>query len=176
MRESYDFNVSIRTLKKELPETSQIGIGDDVCLFNIKYNGIDDKFSKPIRLVGNVMVFCVKGSVHMSVNLNEYDVKEGCLVVLTDQDIVKVEKGSDDDIKNLHWVVIAMSQNFLTNLRVDFRKILRTVFSIFIFFQIYFRSISFYPLSRCTSTNLLIYINHSVGRFETFKTKHFYHK
>ena len=60
----------------------------------------------------------------MSVNLNEYDVKEGCLVVLTDQDIVKVEKGSDDDIRNLHWVVIAMSQNFLTNLRVDFRKIL----------------------------------------------------
>jgi AraC-like DNA-binding protein len=124
MRESYDFNVSIRTLKKELPETSQIGIGDDVCLFNIKYNGIDDKFSKPIRLVGNGMVFCVKGSVHMSVNLNEYDVKEGCLVVLTDQDIVKVEKGSDDDIRNLHWVVIAMSQNFLTNFRVDFRKIL----------------------------------------------------
>jgi AraC-like DNA-binding protein len=124
MREPYDFNVSIRTLKKELPETSQIGIGDDACLFNIKYNGIDDKFSKPIRLVGNVMVFCVKGSVHMSVNLNEYDVKEGCLVVLTDQDIVKVEKGSDDDIRNLHWVVIAMSQNFLTNFRVDFRKIL----------------------------------------------------
>ena len=124
MRESYDFNVSIRTLKKELPETSQIGIGDDACLFSIKYNGIDDKFSKPIRLVGNGMVFCVKGSVHMSVNLNEYDVKEGCLVVLTDQDIVKVENGSDDDIKNLHWVVIAMSQNFLTNLRVDFRKIL----------------------------------------------------
>lgn len=124
MRESYDFNVSIRTLKKELPETSQIGIGDEVCLFNIKYNGIDDKFSKPIRLVGNVMVFCVKGSVHMSVNLNEYDVKEGCLVVLTDQDIVKVEKGSDDDIRDLHWVVIAMSQNFLTNFRVDFRKIL----------------------------------------------------
>ena len=124
MRESYDFSVSIRTLKKELPETSQIGIGDDACLFNIKYNGIDDKFSKPIRLVGNVMVFCVKGSVHLSVNLNEYDVKEGCLVVLTDQDIVKVEKGSDDDIRDLHWVVIAMSQNFLTNFRVDFRKIL----------------------------------------------------
>ena len=124
MRESYDFSVSIRTLKKELPETSQIGIGDDACLFNIKYNGIDDKFSKPIRLVGNVMVFCVKGSVHMSVNLNEYDVKEGCLVILTDQDIVKVEKGSDDDIRDLHWVVIAMSQNFLTDLRVDFRKIL----------------------------------------------------
>ena len=124
MRESYDFSVSIRTLKKELPETSQIGIGDDACLFNIKYNGIDDIFSKPIRLVGNVMVFCVKGSVHMSVNLNEYDVKEGCLVVLTDQDIVKVEQGSDDDIRDLHWVVIAMSQNFLTDLRVDFRKIL----------------------------------------------------
>ena len=124
MRESYDFSVNIRTLKKELPETSQVGIGDDACLFNIKYNGIDDIFSKPIRLVGNVMVFCVKGSVHMSVNLNEYDVKEGCLVVLTDQDIVKVEQGSDDDIRDLHWVVIAMSQNFLTDLRVDFRKIL----------------------------------------------------
>lgn len=124
MKESYDFSVSIRTLKKELPETSQIGIGEDACLFSIKYDGNDDKFSKPIRLVGNVLVFCVKGSVHMSVNLNEYDVKEGSLMILTDQDIVKVEKGLDDEIKNLHWVMIAMSQNFLSDLRVDFKKIL----------------------------------------------------
>ena len=60
----------------------------------------------------------------MSVNLNEYDVKEGSLMILTDQDIVKVEKGSDDEIKDLHWVVIAMSQNFLSDLRVDFKKVL----------------------------------------------------
>jgi AraC-like DNA-binding protein len=60
----------------------------------------------------------------MSVNLNEYDVREGSLMILTDQDIVKVEKGSDDEIKNLHWVMIAMSQNFLSDLRVDFKKIL----------------------------------------------------
>ena len=124
MKESYDFSVSIRTLKKELSERSQISIGDDVCLFSIEYDGNDDRFSKPIRLVGNVMVFCVKGSVQMSVNLNEYEVKEGSLMILTDQDIVKVEKGSDDEIRNLHWVMIAMSQNFLSDLRVDFKKIL----------------------------------------------------
>ena len=124
MRESYDFSVNIRTLKKELSERSQISIGDDVCLFSVEYDGNDDRFSKPIRLVGNVMVFCVKGSVQMSVNLNEYEVKEGSLMILTDQDIVKVEKGSDDEIRNLHWVMIAMSQNFLSDLRVDFKKIL----------------------------------------------------
>ena len=124
MRESYDFSVNIRTLKKELSERSQISIGDDVCLFSVEYDGHDDRFSKPIRLVGNVMVFCVKGSVQMSVNLNEYEVKEGSLMILTDQDIVKVEKGSDDEIRNLHWVMIAMSQNFLSDLRVDFKKIL----------------------------------------------------
>ena len=91
MKESYDFSVSVRTLKKELPETSWIGIEDDAFLFSMKYDGNDDKFSKPIRLVGNVLVFCVKGSVHMSVNLNEYDVREGSLMILTDQDIVKVD-------------------------------------------------------------------------------------
>ena len=32
MRGSYDFNVSIRTLKKELPETSQVDVGDDVLI------------------------------------------------------------------------------------------------------------------------------------------------
>ena len=37
MSEPYDFNVSIQTLNKELPETSQISIGDDACLFSIKY-------------------------------------------------------------------------------------------------------------------------------------------
>ena len=69
MRELYDL---------ELPETSQIGIGDDSCLVSIKYNGIDDKFSKAIRQVGNVIVFCVKGAVHMAVNLKEYDVQKRC--------------------------------------------------------------------------------------------------
>ena len=124
MRESYDFSVSVMTLKKALLGTSQLSIGEDACLFSIKYDGNDDKFCKPIRLVGNVIVFCVKGSVHMSVNLNEFDVKAGSLVMLTDQDIVKVEKGSNDDVKDLHWVMIAMSQNFISDLRVDFKKIL----------------------------------------------------
>lgn len=35
-------------------------VGEDACLFSIKYDGNDDKFSKPIRLVGNVLVFCVQ--------------------------------------------------------------------------------------------------------------------
>lgn len=38
-------------------------VGEDACLFSIKYDGNDDKFSKPIRLVGNVLVFCMKGSI-----------------------------------------------------------------------------------------------------------------
>ncbi len=125
MRESTDFNISIKTLKENFPKSCQVGIGEDFCIFDVRYDGeLQKDLSTPRRLEGNVMMFCVRGSIRMSINLNEFDIVEGNLVVVTSQDIVKVERVYSQNLEELHFVMIAMSQNFVSGLKIDFRKIL----------------------------------------------------
>ena len=125
MREPTDFNISIRTLKANFPKSCQVGIGEDFCIFDVIYDGdVQKDLSSPRRLEGNVMMFCVKGSIRMSINLNEFDIVEGSMVIVTAQDIVRVEKVYGQNPEDLHFVMIAMSQNFVTDLKIDFRKIL----------------------------------------------------
>lgn len=125
MRESIDFNISIKTLKENFPKSSQVGIGEDFCLFDVRYDdGIQREFTTPRRLEGNVMLFCIKGSARISINLDDFEIKEGSLVIVTPQDIVKVEWIDKHNSDELHFVMIAMSQKFVSDLKIDFRKIL----------------------------------------------------
>ena len=53
---------------------------------------IQENFGYPCRLDGNVMLFCINGSIRMSVNRNDYEIKEGELIICTDGDKVKVPR------------------------------------------------------------------------------------
>ena len=65
MRDLKDFN--IKTLKESFPMSSQM----------------EKNFSRPLRLEGNIILFCVRGSIRMSINLDEFDIVEGSLVIVT---------------------------------------------------------------------------------------------
>ena len=101
MRDLKDFN--IKTLKESFPMSSQM----------------EKNFSRPLRLEGNIILFCVRGSIRMSINLDEFDIVEGSLVIVTAQDIVKVERIYSQSPDQLHFVMIAMSENFVSELKVD---------------------------------------------------------
>ncbi len=125
MREPTDFSISIKMLKASFPKSCQVGIGEDFCIFDVRNDGeVEKDMRTPRRLEGNVMLFCVSGSIRMSINLNEFDIVKGNLVVVTAQDIVKVERVYGQNPDELHFVMIAMSQNFVSDLKIDFRKIL----------------------------------------------------
>ena len=125
MREPTDFNISIRTLKANFPKSCQVGIDEDFCIFDVRNDGeVEKDMNTSRRLEGNVMLFCVSGSIQISINLNEFDIVKGNLVVVTAQDIVKVERVYSQNPDELHFVMIAMSQNFVSDLKIDFRKIL----------------------------------------------------
>lgn len=125
MREVTDFSISIKTLKTNFPKSCQIGFGEDFCIFDVRNDGeVEKDMNTPRRLEGNVMLFCVSGSIRISINLNEFDIVKGNLVVVTAQDIVKVESVYGQNPGELHFIMIAMSQNFVSDLKIDFRKIL----------------------------------------------------
>lgn len=125
MREVTDFSISIKTLKTNFPKSCQVGFGEDFCIFDVRNDGeVEKDMNTPRRLEGNVMLFCVSGSIRISINLNEFDIVKGNLVVVTAQDIVKVESVYGQNPGELHFIMIAMSQNFVSDLKIDFRKIL----------------------------------------------------
>ena len=90
MRDLKDFN--IKTLKESFPMSSQVGLGEDFCIFDVRQDtDMEKNFSRPLRLEGNIILFCVRGSIRMSINLDEFDIVEGSLIIVTAQDIVKAE-------------------------------------------------------------------------------------
>lgn len=119
-----NYEVNIKTIRERVPESSQIGIDEDFCLMDIKYNESQGNFGYPCRLDGNVMLFCIKGSISLAVNLNEYKIKEGELIVCTAGDIVRISGNEDCVSKDCHIVMLAMSHRFASDLRIDFKRIL----------------------------------------------------
>ena len=119
-----NFEVNIRTIKEKLPKSSQIDIDEDFCLMDIQYDERQENFGYPCRLDGNVMLFCINGSIRLSVNLNDYEIKEGELIICTDGDIVKVSRPEISGAERWHFVMLAMSHRFASDLRIDFKRIL----------------------------------------------------
>lgn len=119
-----NFEVNIRTIREKIPLQSQIGIGDDFCLIDIRYDGRQENFGYPCRLDGVVMLFCINGSISLSVNLNEHEIKQGQLIICTAGDIVKVSRLDDSGSKDWRFVMLAMSHRYASELRIDFKHIL----------------------------------------------------
>ena len=119
-----DFAVNIRTIKEKLPESSQIDMGEDFCLMDIRYDGRLENIGYPCRLDGNVMLFCINGSIRLSVNLNDYEIKEGELIICMSGDLVQLSRPDTSECGERHFVMLVMSHEFASDLRIDFKRIL----------------------------------------------------
>lgn len=117
------YNLSISELKEHFPASQRTGIGDDFCMIDINGNETIHSLKHPCRFDGIIMLYCVKGSLKISINLDQYAVTDNSLIVCASGNIIKVED-SPLDKNNLHYVLIAMSQNFAAELRIDFKRII----------------------------------------------------
>ena len=60
----------------------------------------------------------------MSVNLNEYDISDNHLIITTPGKILKVTDVPEQDTSNLRYLLIAMSSDFASGLRLDLKSLL----------------------------------------------------
>lgn len=117
------YNLSISRLKEYFPASHRTGISDDFCLIDVRFDGRMHKLEHPCRFDGIMMLYCVKGNVKLSINLNEYEIADNSLIVCLPGNLLKVTE-IPEDTDGLHYVMIAMSQNFASGLRIDFKKVL----------------------------------------------------
>lgn len=123
MENTSTYNLSISRLKEYFPASHRTGISDDFCLIDVRFDGRMHKLEHPCRFDGIMMLYCVKGNVKLSINLNEYEIADNSLIVCLPGNLLKVTE-IPEDTDGLHYVMIAMSQNFASGLRIDFKKVL----------------------------------------------------
>ncbi len=124
MEQSTTYKLDISKLKSYIPMTQQVGVGDDFCMFNVKSVEQLRALEYPCRFEGLMMIYCGKGQVTLTVNLNEYGLDEGHLTIVSPEKIVKATCACDTETDEVSLIIVAMSQKFASEIHVDFKRLM----------------------------------------------------
>ncbi len=130
MEKSTTYKLNISELRSYIPMTNQIGTGDDFCLFNIRSVEQLRALEYPCRFEGLMVIYCAKGHLKLAVNLNEYELRDGHLVVVSPEKIVKVTMDDKSGSSAIDLAVVAMSQKFAADIHIDFRRLMNEAFAL----------------------------------------------
>ena len=90
MQNDTTYNLSISKLRKHFPSSQWVGIGDDFCMFDVKYDEHMRSLEYPCRFDGLLMIYCIKGHMKLSVNLNDYELYDSQLIIANPGNIINV--------------------------------------------------------------------------------------
>ena len=121
MNENFLSNVNISHLREAFKESDQVGIDNDFCIVNMKFRRRERTLNFPFRFDGILLVWCIKGRLSVSINLNDYILKENTLFLCVPGNIFKLNEIISDE-EELHYVCIAMSREFAADQKVDVNK------------------------------------------------------
>ena len=115
-------NFTIEHLKKSLASSKCQWMGDDLCLVDVTYNEGLQPFRHPCRVDAFIAMFCLRGHIRMTVNLNEFEMTDSTLFLSTPGNILKINEVISPSVEELHYFGIIMSKELATALRVDVNK------------------------------------------------------
>lgn len=124
MEKLQTYNLNVSKLQEVFPDNQWVGIGKEFCMLNVTYDEKIHALEHPCRFDGLLMLYCISGRVRISVNLNEYDISDNHLIITTPGKILKVTDVPEQDTSNLRYLLIAMSSDFASGLRLDLKSLL----------------------------------------------------
>ena len=118
------YSYSLSKVRELFLSDETINMGDDFILAH-RTNRNNIKLLKyPSRVDAYTALFCRKGHFKCSINLNEYEINEGMLVVNLPDNIIRIESFDDSDDDPISLIIISVSQQFMSNYRTDISKML----------------------------------------------------
>lgn len=115
-------NITLGKFKSFFPEASSVGLGDDFYILDAQLTDNHSPLQHPCRFDGFMILYCCKGHIRLNINLNEYELKENMMFVNSPGNIIKVNELVDTDQKDMRYLVVAMSKDFLSSLALDANK------------------------------------------------------
>lgn len=122
-------NVTMAQLRAAFKESDQIGIDDDFCIIDMKFKKGRRNLNYPFRFDGVLLVWCIKGSLSISINLNDYIVKKKTLFLCLPGNLFKLNEIVAED-EDLHYVCVAMSKEFASSQKIDLNKMFKNALSL----------------------------------------------
>ena len=115
-------NISLGQFKSFFPSAPSIGMGDDFYIMDIKFSERNKILGHPCRFDGYMLLYCIKGNLRLNVNLTEFQIGDGMIFMNVPGNIIRVNELVDVQQKDLHYICIALSREFVQGLHIDVNK------------------------------------------------------
>ena len=115
-------SISLLRAKDLIPSGDVINIGDDFFMAERTNEANYDLLRHPCRIDAFVVAFCKSGNYKCNINLKEYEISEGMIMVNLPQNIISVEPKESTEKPTL--TVIGVSPKFLSNFSSDINKMM----------------------------------------------------
>ena len=109
-------------IRQMVPSGISLGIGDDFFISRLQARPEYVHLQYPFRVDCYVAAYCVEGSVDCSVNLTEYHLTTGTLLLFTPGNIVRITEPEQTD--HLRLTLICASTSFITGIGINPSKFL----------------------------------------------------
>ncbi len=124
------FTLDIKDLKALFPTDRVDSLSDDFIISHLTAKEFlsDERMQflkKPFRFNGYLAYFCLGGDINLEINLKSFTVSRGTLVINTPGNICRVQSMGEEQIQDLNVIIMAMSPEFLTTIRLDFNSLYR---------------------------------------------------
>ncbi|MGN0033641.1 MAG: helix-turn-helix domain-containing protein [Candidatus Limimorpha sp.] len=111
---------SLSKVKELFLKDNIIAIEDDLILAQHK-NNIDLELLKyPCRINGFTFAYCRRGHFKCSINLKDYDIHDGMLVINKPDNIIQITPFNDE--KTVELIILAVSPKYMNTWRSDINK------------------------------------------------------
>jgi len=106
-----------------VPSCISLSIGDDFFISRLQDRPEYAHLKYPFRVDCYVAAYCVEGLVDCSINLTDYHLKDGMLLLFTPGNIVRIAEPEQID-QNLRLTLICASTSFITSIGINPAKFL----------------------------------------------------
>ena len=109
-------------IRQMVPSGISLGIGDDFFISRLQDRLEYVHLKYPFRVDCYVAAYCVEGSVDCSINLNDYHLTTGTLLLFTPGNIVRITE--PEQTAHLRLTLICASTSFITGIGINPSKFL----------------------------------------------------
>lgn len=116
-------NISLAQFRDFFPDARCIGLGDDFYMLDIALQKRHQPVNHPCRFDGFMLLYCIKGSIRLNVNLREFKITEGMLFMNLPGNIIRVNEIIETPIEDVRYFCMAISREFSQGLKMEVTKL-----------------------------------------------------
>ena len=124
-------NISLAQFKSHFAGSPYVGIGDDFFIMDARLEERHQPLNHPCRFDGFMLLYCRKGTLKLNLNLQEFEIGEGMMFLNLPGNILKVSEIIDTPKTDVNYMCMAMSKEFIQELRLDMNRLFDEGLSLF---------------------------------------------